>query len=234
MSNDKDKGPKVTMKPPKADADEWTQEFDGGSPATVIDPDALKKIRMDDSAPDLTDDLLVEAEGSTSKDEKGESAPVAKRQTSELVAIVDSVSDEFDDDSSTVMDPNALEKMGDAGPSLGREPCPKCGVMLAPGHPRCPQCKTSLVVAGTSARRKYAGGTTVVGRTIPWTIVLLSAIATAVIVYLSEREPKIEPLPEDEASDSSQAPTSASPSEAQPEDSVPSVAEPAATPTPVE
>jgi hypothetical protein len=111
----------------------------------------------------------------------------------------DSARDEFDEQGVTVMDastPGKLSGIEEAAP--GKQVCPSCGVTVLPGYPKCPRCKATLR-SNDKRHRQGAGGTSVVGRTVPWTIVGIAAIATATIVYLADRTPAGGEIAEDEA-----------------------------------
>jgi hypothetical protein len=208
----------------KEPGEEWENEFDGdGGDATAIDPDALKKLRSTgamDSAPDPALDGAA--------DELAGGAPTVMEEdsASSLLEAVDPEEDEvadFDENSVTRMDPSAMSDMAKAEGALGKKPCPSCGVMVSPGYPKCPRCKHSFVKPGGA---KYkAGGTALVGRTVPWTIVFIAAVVTAIIVYLSERDPIEDDGPRDQSSDTSgaegsepEAPEESAPEEPAPEE----------------
>lgn len=81
--------------------------------------------------------------------------------------------------------PRAITSSG-----AGASACPSCGVEVKVGYVRCPKCHHALV----DEPIKRGGGTAVVGRTVPWTIVALCAIATLVIVVLASRDPAVRVL----------------------------------------
>lgn len=169
---------RVTIRSPADEAvDEWDDEF-VESAATTIDPAALTKLRLQESAT-----------AAPTRPKSSNAAP-AKRGTSSFEKMPEVV-DEFDDHDMTVMDPRSLAARDPSTESHApaHEPCPKCGVMVAPGYPKCPRCK-AVLIKGSAPREQAKGGTSVIGRTIPWTIVVMAAIVTAVIYYLAERDLK--------------------------------------------
>ena len=197
MTDADDSGVRVTMKTPSpaSDAvDEWDEKSGGGA-TSAIDPEALSDLRTVSSV-----HSEAEAADFATAAEEFDSAPatvmedVQRFSPSQLLEAVDkdqfgsAGKSEFDEDSVTRMDPRARPDIVEPEDSLGKEPCPKCGVMVAPGYPNCPRCKSSLVPPRTK-RRARAGGTSLGGRTVPWTIVFIAAVVTVIIVYLSEREP---------------------------------------------
>jgi hypothetical protein len=196
MSDKDDPGVKVTMKKdPKSEeaAEEWENEFDGGGDATAIDPKALENLRSADAQAASSVEDVPKESAKTSEPEVSASS-LLETDTGDAEAE----NTDFDENSVTRMDPKAMGDMAAAEDSIGKEACPNCGVMVASGYPKCPRCKHSLVVAKSS--KKSAGGTSVVGRTVPWAIVFIAAVLTAIIVYLSERDPVLESS-QDEASE---------------------------------
>jgi hypothetical protein len=204
---------RVTIRPSVDATEDWENDFgDGGGPATTIDPDALKKLRLEDSAPDLSDLAapILSAEESAEESVVVIAKLTASRSASpaSLEALGDGAVDEFDDRSMTVMDSRSISERDASGDGLGPvgEPCPKCGVKVAPGYPKCPRCK-AVLVQSNQAHKKVAGGTSVIGRTVPWTIVVIAAVLTAFIYYLAERDPRPEGVENDTSSESQQADT---------------------------
>jgi len=92
----------------------------------------------------------------------------------------------------------AASSLPGASASLASNPCPSCGIEVKAGYVRCPRCKQTLArppgqVAGTGS------GTAIVGRGVPWTIVGLCAVATAIIVHLAAQDPAVPLFDGDEA-----------------------------------
>lgn len=185
-----DASARVPIRPRAEEPEEWENDFGdgGGGPATTIDPDALKKLRLEDSAPDLSDI----AAPIVAEDVPEESTSRAPSQP-DFEALDDDPADEFDDGTVTVMESRSVSERASSSDGLGPvgEPCPKCGVKVAPGYPKCPRCKAVLMQSSQS-HKKSAGGTSVIGRTVPWTIVVIAAVLTAIIYYLAERETRFE------------------------------------------
>jgi hypothetical protein len=69
---------------------------------------------------------------------------------------------------------------------LGTATCPACGVDVKKGYVRCPKCHAQLTQGIT---RGAGSGTAVASRTLPWTIVALSVVATVIIVVMANRDP---------------------------------------------
>ncbi len=188
------------MRPVSGDSEEWDEFAESAGAATTIDPDALSKIRRAESQSDARS-------ASTESVTSAAPAPAENKRVptpSPFVALSADAAAEFDDGAMTVMDSrsNDEREASAAASALGKEPCPTCGVMLAPGYPKCPRCKAVLIAAPVV--KKGAGGTSLSGRTVPWTIVLIAAVLTGIIYYLAERDPKLADLDEDSASDSAQ------------------------------
>lgn len=195
MSDKDDSGVRVSMRAESSSddaVDEWEGKSVAGGDATAIDPRALDELRKLSAKPTggKADDFKAAA------DEFGEGPATVTESVEEvtpdgfikMVSDADDLSQEFDEDSVTRMDPRAIGKVDEAADdAVGKEPCPKCGVMVAPGYPKCPRCQHRLV-GSSKSKRAGAGGTTVVGRTVPWAIVFVAAVLTAIIVYLAERD----------------------------------------------
>tara|TARA_R110002096_G_scaffold436061_1_gene666628 strand:+ start:12305 stop:13249 length:945 start_codon:yes stop_codon:yes gene_type:complete len=220
MDKPEESAVRVTMRASSSEessaAAEWDVESSGD--ATTVDPDALSKLRATGAleAVSVADAESVAeasaAEASAAEASKAsefaeaadefDSAPatvmedIEQLSPSELLEIVDSgglgskASEEFEDDSVTRMDSRIGPALVDPETVASKEECPHCGVLVLPGYPNCPRCKKSLVAA-VAREHGAAGGTSLGGRTIPWTIVFIAAVLTAVIVYLAERDEKI-------------------------------------------
>lgn len=155
--------------------DDFNDEFEDDGSATTIDPDALSKLR--------------EMEGVAAKHEERYEGRFPARFNDESKPVLErseSPADEFEDQGMTMIDPNAVPPSSGRSEAPGSKACPECGVMITPGYPKCPRCHATLSVAPP---KPSAGGTSVVGRTVPWTIVVIAAIATGIIYYLAERDP---------------------------------------------
>jgi hypothetical protein len=72
-----------------------------------------------------------------------------------------------------------------ARPGTGSSACPSCGLELKVGYVRCPRCKYAF----DKNHVRRGGGTAMVSRTVPWTIVAVLAVATAAIVVIADRDP---------------------------------------------
>lgn len=190
--------------------DEWEKEIEGGGGATTIDSEALQKLRN-------TGGLKAVSVEDTSLDGAAEEFDIAPATVmedveelsgAELLQAVDSgelgggENTDFDEDSKTRMDPRVIPE-AEVALDVGKKPCPKCGVMVASGYPKCPRCKHSLVKKRRATTD--AGGTSLRGRAVPWSIVFIVAVLTAIIVYLAEREPVIESDADQEAESASES-----------------------------
>ncbi len=216
MDEPDDDGVRVTMRPPASEellegseealapadpqepsaVDEW--EVVPSGEATVVDPEALSKLRAESADEEAkTTEVVRGTDFVAAADEFG-SAPdtvmedVQELSPAELLRVVDEgqvgALKEFEDDSVTRMDPRGARGMLEAEAVGGaKEECPHCGVLVLPGYPNCPRCKRPLLM---SVPREHVpkGATSLGGRTIPWAIVFVAAVLTAVIVYLAERD----------------------------------------------
>lgn len=172
-----------------SESDAPFDEFGEGGDDAKVSAEALKKLRAEAPAEDLDDAAAEFDEPAPTAIDDGSIARLALLEKPQLAETDgDSGAHEFDDDSVTVMDPNALGSDSAEDEAIGKEACPKCGVMVLAGYPKCPRCKTSLVAEKKTREQAAAGGTSLIGRTVPWTVVIIAAILTAIIVYLSERE----------------------------------------------
>ncbi|MCP4443879.1 MAG: hypothetical protein GY811_00855 [Myxococcales bacterium] len=196
MSKDDESVVQVTMRPASAGADavaEWETESAGGDETTVDAASLAELPETPASTPTPEAAAFAEAAGEFDSVPATVMESVSREALLEAVdkgGFEDGATSEFDDDSVTRMDPRSVEEVLRADESQAKKVCPKCGVVVAQGYPNCPRCKSSLK-ATTGREHGGAGGTSVVGRTIPWAIVLIAAVLTAIIVYLAEWAPVI-------------------------------------------